>query len=612
MIRFCCAFLLTVCFGLNNPFAQTGPAGVGATNGLSNLRYWINADNGRVGASPITTWNDLSGNNVVNAINGNPAFIASVLNGRGVIRFDGVGDQVATNMSINAIAHPAITIFAVYVPRISLSGSVWGEDNGEWDRFQTDINLVATLNASVGAGYDPGSTAHPCTTIANLFSPGVATISNVVYDEDVFNQSVVRVNGSTAAAFTSNASDYQTTGYSNFHVGAIGSNGFTFDGDIAELLVYNGALNITEQILVENYLSAKYNIPLQSADIDVYRQDDNGFDFDVAGIGTINNFYHLASRGSGIITINNATDLDDEEYLMWGHNNGVVQATNVADVPGSVIARSNRIWAVSENDISGNPVNVGSVDITFDLTGLGSVTASHLRLLIDTDADGMFADELAISGAVSLGNNEYLFVGVALVDGFRFTIATANSQTPLPIELLEFTATEVATSHTVLLNWKTLTEYNNDRFEILRADKSLSWKTIATVKANVNSTLPMHYLWTDVHPYPGTSYYRIRQVDLDGENSYSEVAVVDLLDESSSVFPNPATNTVFISVSGLGLFTWKILSMSGIDYTAMVTKIFQSEDVIEADITRLPDGVYFIVMPAGVQKFLKNTDAGLR
>jgi hypothetical protein len=612
MIRFCCAFLLTVCFGLNNPFAQTGPAGVGATNGLSNLRYWINADNGRVGASPITTWNDLSGNNVVNAINGNPAFIASVLNGRGVIRFDGVGDQVATNMSINAIAHPAITIFAVYVPRISLSGSVWGEDNGEWDRFQTDINLVATLNASVGAGYDPGSTAHPCTTIANLFSPGVATISNVVYDEDVFNQSVVRVNGSTAAAFTSNASDYQTTGYSNFHVGAIGSNGFTFDGDIAELLVYNGALNITEQILVENYLSAKYNIPLQSADIDVYRQDDNGFDFDVAGIGTINNFYHLASRGSGIITINNATDLDDEEYLMWGHNNGVVQATNVADVPGSVIARSNRIWAVSENDISGNPVNVGSVDIRFDLTGLGSVTASHLRLLIDTDADGMFADELAISGAVSLGNNEYLFVGVALVDGFRFTIATANSQTPLPIELLEFTATEVATSHTVLLNWKTLTEYNNDRFEILRADKSLSWKTIATVKANVNSTLPMHYLWTDVHPYPGTSYYRIRQVDLDGENSYSEVAVVDLLDESSSVFPNPATNTVFISVSGLGLFTWKILSMSGIDYTAMVTKIFQSEDVIEADITRLPDGVYFIVMPAGVQKFLKNTDAGLR
>jgi hypothetical protein len=90
-------------------------------------------------------------------------------------------------------------------------------------------------------------------------------------------------------------------------------------------------------------------------------------------------------------------------------------------------------------------VDVGSIDIRWDLTGKGAVTASDLRLLIDTDNDGTFADETPIPGATLIGGNVYGFSGVsAISNNLRFTIGTANSsQTPLPIELISFIAKPV-------------------------------------------------------------------------------------------------------------------------------------------------------------------------
>src|SRR5690606_21847334 len=234
-----------------------------------------------------------------------------------------------------------------------------------------------------------------------------------------------------------------------------------WDGDIAEVIGYSTALNSAQQVIMANYLAAKYGIALGADDI--YVQDDpaNGnYDHEVAGIGRISaSSIQNSSRGSGIVQVSAPTNLNNNEFLLWGHDNGVLGYWGAGDRPAGVQQRLDRTWRVNEVNRTGQAVDVGAVDITFDLSALGPVTASDLRYLVDTNNDGSFADETPIDGAVSLGNGQYSFAGItALVNNARFTLGTANAaSTPLPIELLAFSAMPAAPG-TVELTWSTASE----------------------------------------------------------------------------------------------------------------------------------------------------------
>jgi hypothetical protein len=145
--------------------------------------------------------------------------------------------------------------------------------------------------------------------------------------------------------------------------------------------------------------------------------------------------------------------------MIWGHDNGVEQAIEFGDVPAGVISRFDRVWRVSEVNSSGSSIDVGSVDISFDLSALLPVTEGDLRLLIDANNNGIFSDDVPVTGASHIGSNVYQFTGVTgLQDNLRFTLGTINTnQTPLPVELINFNASAQENS-TVLLNWETASE----------------------------------------------------------------------------------------------------------------------------------------------------------
>jgi hypothetical protein len=101
-------------------------------------------------------------------------------------------------------------------------------------------------------------------------------------------------------------------------------------GYIYEFIIYNFALNTAQTIIVNNYLGAKYGYTLTSNDI--YTQDNpaNGnYDFEVAGIGRVDaSNLHTDAQGTGIVRMLNATNLNDNEFLLWGHDNGVAGAVH--------------------------------------------------------------------------------------------------------------------------------------------------------------------------------------------------------------------------------------------------------------------------------------------
>ncbi len=104
--------------------------------------------------------------------------------------------------------------------------------------------------------------------------------------------------------------------------------------------------------------------------------------------------------------------------------------------------------------------------------------------------------------------------------------AISLNATPLPVELVNFDAKLV--EKRVKLSWTTASEINNDFFTVERADKDLTkFDFIAKVNSYMhNSTVMLNYETWDENPLQGLQYYRLKQTDMDGEFTYSDLRPV--------------------------------------------------------------------------------------
>ena len=160
---------------------------------------------------------------------------------------------------------------------------------------------------------------------------------------------------------------------------------YYFKGGIGEIIMFDVVVNDAQRIILENYLSAKYGYTLVSNDL--YDEDNsaNGnFDHDVAGIGRLDvSNLHNDAQGTGIVRVSNPTNLGDNEFFIWGHDNGALSTDNSTDVPLSLTqARLNRVWRVSEVSTSGGAVDVGAIDMRIDLSGLIEFSPSYPPAII--------------------------------------------------------------------------------------------------------------------------------------------------------------------------------------------------------------------------------------
>jgi hypothetical protein len=309
-----------------------------------------------------------------------------------------------------------------------------------------------------------------------------------------------------------------------------------------------------------------------------------------------------------IVRILNPTNLNDNEFLLWGHDNGVAGAVHYTDIPSSVDARFDRVWRVSEVNASGTSVDVGGVDMRWNLNGLGPITVTDLRLLVDTDNDGLFADETPKGGAIDLGGGIYEFSNVTeLTDNLRFTIATINSvQTPLPIELVSFDAKP--TDNSVLVTWQTASEINNDYFTIEKSTDGENWSFVAEIDGAGNSTSLLSYQFLDRMPSNGLSFYRLKQTDFDGKFSFSDVKTVNFINQQNTltVYPNPTNDFVTIEYRNLAVEMLKIIDLRGKNLTHLVEIQKINETTVKLNLTKLPKGSYSISIGDKNSMVIKN------
>ncbi len=136
---------------------------------------------------------------------------------------------------------------------------------------------------------------------------------------------------------------------------------------------------------------------------------------------------------------------------------------------------------------------------------------------------------------------------------FEFQV---RDQVILPIKLAHFNGTNEGNQYS-LLEWTTDIEVNNQYFDIERSLDGSHYTAIGRVAGAGNSVTPKEYQWRDSLPVKGVNYYRLKQVDLDGKSSYSNIVSVNIGAgplTQVSVYPNPARDLVNIVVpQGVGI-----------------------------------------------------------
>ncbi|WP_377531837.1 T9SS type A sorting domain-containing protein [Pontibacter rugosus] len=136
------------------------------------------------------------------------------------------------------------------------------------------------------------------------------------------------------------------------------------------------------------------------------------------------------------------------------------------------------------------------------------IPAGHYLMLRWKDADELEADH-----------------GLA-VDDFSITWYPEQvlEPVPLPVELVKFKANTQGAL--VELKWQTASEQNSSHFTVERSTDGKNYESIGMVTGQGSSSSIMNYTFLDEAPVAGTSYYRLKQVDLDDSFSYSIVEAV--------------------------------------------------------------------------------------
>jgi hypothetical protein len=251
--------------------------------------------------------------------------------------------------------------------------------------------------------------------------------------------------------------------------------------------------------------------------------------------------------GDGTLNLNGET-LNFNDYIILGSNVGRININ---------VANSNFAGEFIVNDtliIYGDVVFENkSMELTVTSNGvliiLGDLTMNNK---ISVDSDGVIVATGTFTMSGSGAQNDYSGTGNVYAGAYggnaqseiddsgdgdgdsSFTIdelsddgfdtieefVNGGGSTPLPVELLYF---NVDSKNEVVLSWATATEINNHYFSIERSEDGSHFYEIGRVEGNGDSNNEIKYEFTDKFVLAPVEYYRLKQVDFDGQSEYFEV-----------------------------------------------------------------------------------------
>ncbi len=231
----------------------------------------------------------------------------------------------------------------------------------------------------------------------------------------------------------------------------------------------------------------------------------------------------------------------------------------------------------------GVPVIIHQVCFTIPSSGVMIITKDNtlgLSASIDLTGGGFETDEIAFYNP---------YVVDSLIDCAI-----------LPLRWLSFSA--VAEDDFVSrLDWFTADEINNSHFEIQRSQgQDDPFVTIGRVEADAVVRSVHGYSFVDEQARPGKNYYRIKQVDIDGQFQYSSIRTVSFKQSDLLVdaWPNPANETLMVDL--FGIHAGGRISMVDLSGRVIYHEAFDAVQTRrEIDLDLFAEGIYTLLVESG-------------
>jgi hypothetical protein len=201
--------------------------------------------------------------------------------------------------------------------------------------------------------------------------------------------------------------------------------------------------------------------------------------------------------------------------------------------------------------------------------------------------------------------NTLRFINTTTTSQFRIddvTLVGNGVGCSLPITLISFKANITENQQTVL-KWATASEKDNDYFEIERSKNALDFESVGKIKGRGTIDLRNDYTFTDESPLKGINYYRLKQVDFDGQYSYTRAeSVIRDGDGTISLFPNPTANILKINFED----TEQIENTIIYNMMGRVVKTISGNQG-KYEISELPQGKYILQIGLSDGRIIRNS-----
>ncbi len=331
------------------------------------------------------------------------------------------------------------------------------------------------------------------------------------------------------------------------------------------------------------------------------------------GTVTLSTSWTITVASGGMLT-NNGTFIRNGIF----NNNGTVNGTgsfsgNISNSatgtyapgssPGCLIFNNNYTHSGGTLSIEVNGTTACSGHDVMDIGGTATLSGTLSISIGYTPSSGdliTFIDAAAISGTFT-SINPPLPSGWALAYNSPSAGKVSISYALLPVELTSFRAV-LQDDRSVLLDWETASETNNEGFEVERSGDGIQWSLLGFVDGHGSTLEAQAYNFVDALPLAGTNYYRLRQVDFDGGHEYSKTVSVEVEVTKGRLvlFPNPASTEVNLRFSQ-AYEKGEVAVFDAMGKLVLQRSLEGGDEVMKLDAKGLAKGVYTVLFQADGQ-----------
>lgn len=289
-------------------------------------------------------------------------------------------------------------------------------------------------------------------------------------------------------------------------------------------------------------------------------------------------FFSPSASGTAALTIQPSANID-YDFAIWGP-----MATITCPPVGNPTRCS---WAYPPN-VPGYP---GAAAFR---TGLGNGAVDNSE---NEFGNGWVAPLNIIAGQMYIMYiDNFDITGQAFTLDWTLTNGASLDCTVLPVELMGLQAT--AQPGAVMLSWTTQTEDGTAHFTVERSADAETFVPIGQVPAAGHSLAHLDYSFIDNAPLPGTNYYRLRVVHLDGtvQTSPTASAIHDGTGAVLRVVPNPANDHLTVLLPGAPATTvhYRLATAQGRVLRHGTATLGPDDDRIRLQVADLPEGLYLL------------------